>query len=59
MFALAILWQSVIKPLFVSLRTSCSQLRTSCSETGQPHHVVRSHNELKVAKVAIALRQTC
>jgi len=27
-------------------------------ETGQPHHVVRSHNELNVAKVATLWRST-
>ena len=45
--------QGVIKPLFcvleVELLSASDEL---LRETGQPHHVVRSHNELNVAKVA-------
>ena len=47
--------QGVIKPLFVLEDELLSASDELLRETGQPHHVVRSHNELNVAKVAIAL----
>jgi len=45
--------QGVIKPLFCVLEDELlSASDELLRETGQPHHVVRSHNELNVAKVA-------
>jgi len=47
------LTQGVIKPLFCVLEDELlSASDELLRETGQPHHVVRSHNELNVAKVA-------
>ena len=51
--------QGVIKPLFCVLEDELlSASDELLRETGQSYHVVRSHNELNVAKVAIALPQT-
>jgi len=48
--------QGVIKPLFCVLEDELlSASDELLKETGQPHHVVRSHNELNVAKVASCL----
>ena len=45
--------QGVIKPLFCVLEDELLSASDELHrETGQPHHVVRSHNELNVAKVA-------
>jgi len=45
--------QGVIKPLFCVLEDELlSASDELLTETGQPHRVVRSHNELDVAKVA-------
>ena len=45
--------QGVIKPLFCVLEDELlSASDELLRETGQPYHVVRSHNELNVAKVA-------
>ena len=45
--------QGVIKPLFCVLEDELlSASDELLRETGQPHHVVRSRNELNVAKVA-------
>jgi len=45
--------QGVIKPLFCVLEDELlSASDELLRERGQPHHVVRSHNELNVAKVA-------
>ena len=42
--------QGVIKPLFCVLEDELlSASDELLRETGQPHHVVRSHNELNVA----------
>ena len=48
------IYQGVIKPLFCVLEDELlSASDELLRETGQPHHVVRSHNELNVvAKVA-------
>jgi len=45
--------QGLIKPLFCVLEKELlSASDELLRETGQPHHVVRSHNELNVAKLA-------
>jgi len=45
--------QGVIKPLFCVLEDELlSASDELLRETGQPHHVVRSHHELNVATIA-------
>ena len=50
--------QGVIKPLFCVLEDELlSALDELLRETGQPHHVVCSHNELNVANVVSCVRK--
>ena len=50
--------QGVIKPLFCVLEDELlSASDELLRETGQPHYVVRSHNEPNVAKVASCVRK--